>query len=312
MKKVKNNIVNMQGEIQDQQSENKNKEMFEQVLASAIKVGNKYFAPVPLRLLFIDDSYQRKTKKTKVAALVKKWDINKMDALRVSPRPENNTFAIIDGSHRYSAAMVKQENILVCELLMDLSSDPKERVKQEAKLYATQSDEVNKLTPIEKHNANVLLGVEENMIVDSILKKYGLLLKQNSMGGKIKQGRFAGFSALLEEAKKGEEHVDRIINVICNIHWDIAHAGTSSLVVRCFGKILSLHKGREDDIKETLISILLPMEPEQLFGKAVARYPMRKERERVLLFLEDEVCRLLKMERVYNGENKKEKAVKTA
>ena len=60
MKKVKNNIVNMQGEIQNQQSENK--EMFEQVLASAIKVGNKYFAPVPLRLLFIDDSYQRKNK----------------------------------------------------------------------------------------------------------------------------------------------------------------------------------------------------------------------------------------------------------
>lgn len=302
----KTNIVNIKRN-NTEVKENANMVMFNQVMVSAIKVGNKYFASVPLQLLLIDYTYQRKTKKVKVANLVKKWDIDKMDALRVSPRKDEGMFAIIDGSHRYSAAKVKQEQILVCEILMDLPEDAAERVKEEARLYATQSDEVNKLTPVEKHNANVLIGVEENVITEKMLAKYNIPLKTNPSHGVVKLGSLAGFTAFLNEAKSGEEHVDNILRIICESRWNIARNGLSALVIRTVGNMLKFHPKDTETVKKVLIKIFSHIEPEQFFGAAIARYPMRKETERLLLWLEDEVCKSTNLERVYTGEKTKRK-----
>lgn len=284
------------------ETKTKNMEMFNQVMASAIKVGNKHFAPVPLRLLFIDASYQRKTKKTKVATLVKKWDVNKMDALRVSPRSESGTFAIIDGSHRFSAACIKEEQILVCEILMDLPLNPEDRLKEEARLYATQSDEVNKLTPVEKHNANVLLGIQENVIVENLLEKYDIPLKTNPSHGRVKAGSLAGFTALLSQAKvSGEAHVNEILKILCESRWNMATNGLSALVINAVGNLLKLHPDNGKEIEEVLVEIFTQIEPKQFFGEAISRYPMRRENERLLLWLEDEVCKVTRITRVYDG-----------
>lgn len=296
----KTNVVSIKRNNVETRTENM--EMFNQVMASAIKVGNKHFAPVPLRLLFIDSSYQRKTKKTKVATLVKKWDVNKMDALRVSPRSETGTFAIIDGSHRFSAASIKKEQILVCEILMDLPVDPEARLKEEARLYATQSDEVNKLTPVEKHNANVLLGIQENVIVENLLEKYDIPLKTNPSHGRVKTGSLAGFTALLSQAKVGgKAHVDKILKILCESRWNMATNGLSALVINAVGNLLKLHPDNGKEIEEVLVGIFTQIEPKQFFGEAISRYPMRRENERLLLWLEDELCKQIHITRVYEG-----------
>lgn len=296
----KNNVVSMN------RGSNMMDEMFSQTMASKIKVGNKYYAYVPLKRMVVDEDYQRQTSKAKVRKLAEKWNINKMDALRVSPHPEEGKFSIIDGSHRFHAAQMNGEKFLACEIIMGLSDDPAKRKVEEAKLFSTQGDEVNRLTPQEKHKANVLLGVKENVIVDNICKKYDIPYKPESArrGGNIK-GVLTGFAEALRISKKyGEEMLDAIFYILCESRWDMAYKGMGSVILNSLANILALHPGFKEDIKFELINLFTPIEPEKLFADAMSKYPERKEVERLTLYLEDYLIgEINDMYRVYSGGN---------
>lgn len=294
----KNNVVNIN-------RENTVDEMFSQTMASKIKVGNKYYAYVPLKRMYVDEDYQRQTSKAKVRKLAEKWNINKMDALRVSPHPEEGKFSIIDGSHRFHAAQMNGEKFLACEIIMGLSDDPAKRKVEEAKLFSTQGDEVNRLTPQEKHKANVLLGVKENVIVDNICEKYDIPYKPDSARGGHLKGVLAGFAEALRIAKVyGEKLLDEVFYVICESRWNMAYKGMGNAILRSLTNILVLHPDFKAEIKFELIKLFTPIEPEKLLADAMSKYPERKEIERLTLYLEDYLIGEIDgMYRVYSGGN---------
>lgn len=294
----KNNVVNIN-------RENTVDEMFSQTMASKIKVGNKYYAYVPLKRMYVDEDYQRQTSKAKVRKLAEKWNINKMDALRVSPHPEEGKFSIIDGSHRFHAAQMNGEKFLACEIIMGLSDDPAKRKVEEARLFSTQGDEVNRLTPQEKHKANVLLGVKENVIVDNICEKYDIPYKPDSARGGHLKGVLAGFAEALRIAKVyGEKLLDEVFYVICESRWNMAYKGMGNAILRSLTNILVLHPDFKAEIKFELIKLFTPIEPEKLLADAMSKYPERKEIERLTLYLEDYLIgEIDDMYRVYSGGN---------
>ena len=293
----KNNVVSMNRES------NMMDEMFSQTMASKIKVGNKYYAYVPLKRMFVDEDYQRQTSKAKVRKLAEKWTINKMDALRVSPHPEEGKFSIIDGSHRFHAAQMNGEKFLACEIIMGLSDDPDKRKVEEAKLFSTQGDEVNRLTAQEKHKANLLLGIKENVIVDKLCKKYNIALKPDSARGRVKKGILSGFCDALKIAREyGEKTLNDTFYILCESRWNLSKNGLSSIILRTVSNIMVLHPNFEVELKQELTEFFRPIEPEKIMADAMNRYPERKEQERIMMYLEDEmVCRINDMYRVYSG-----------
>lgn len=284
--------------------------LYNLIIANAIPVGNRKYAEIPLTddILYIDDRIQRDMDtpkaKTKIRRLAENWNPNKMDALKVVPHPEEFRFSTVDGGHRLCAGQLRGEETLICEIILGLSDNPEERLIQEATLFATQNDEVDSLSPVERHKANVLRGIRENVILNDIIEKYGVVLKTNPSHGRVQMGQLGGFTMALNIAKHEDKDVlDEIFYILHESRWNIANNGLSANIIHAVYNILRLHPQHKDKIKGMLIDLFTPIEPDQLFSQAYAKYPDRKEKERNLLYLEDVVCKKLKINRVYNGGN---------
>lgn len=279
-----------------------NKALFELTMKNIIPVGNKKYAVIPITLLFADFRFQRKGKKAtaKIMKLAKNWNPKKMDALRVVPHRDTYNFSVVDGWHRYNAAIQNNEDYVVCEII-DLSEDEDERLIEEATLFATQGDDVDSLTPIEKHPANVLRGVKENVILQRLVDKYKIDISYGMERGVRKENYLSGFTTALDLAKTNEKILDMVFNILCATRWNLAANGLSSLTIHVIGNIMKLHPDKRDDIQDFLIKMFTNIEPEKLFSSAMERYPERKKHERIVLYLEDELVDGLGIDRVYTG-----------
>lgn len=279
------------------------KPMYDLVMKNLNATGNKQHAYVPIDSLEIDLRYQRdpQLSKAKIKHLVDNWNPYKMDSLRVVPHPETHTFSVVDGGHRLEALKIMGAAGVECEVLLGLSDNPDERLKQEAFIFSTQNKQKNILYPIQTHNANLICGVKENIIVDSLCKKYHIPLKKN-LRGRTKYAHLAGFYKALKIAEiYGEEMLDNIFCVICSSRWNLSTKGLSGEVLMTLRAVLSLHPEHKDAIIAALIEYFTPIDPAQYFANAYAKYPERKERERLVLFLEDYLVETLGITRVYNG-----------
>lgn len=304
-------VVEMKAATQTQETAtevvNKNKPMhqkdvYDLVLNSLRKVGNKYYASIPLTLLFADKRFQRNSRSAhvKIKRLVDRWNPNKMDALKVVPHGETCSFSVVDGFHRLTALRMMGVTTVECEVVLGLSENPDERLVQEAFLFATQGDEIDRLLPVDKHNANLVLGVKENVVVNSLCAKYHIPLK-TSLQGRTKVSHLAGFTAALSIARVNEKLLDDVFYILCESRWNLAAKGLGALTLKTVSGILSLHPECKDDIIKSLIEYFTPIDPAQYFANAYAKYPERKEQERLVLFLEDYLVETLGITRVYNG-----------
>lgn len=280
------NVTNMNGTnnaTMDQQR------LFNWTMENCQRIGNKVFVFIPTELLVVDPRFQRveESSKTKIRDLANKWDDNKMDALKVSAHPDTFEFSIIDGYHRFSAGVMKEFTGFSCELLQGLSDNPEERLIQEATLFATQTDEVDILSPVMKHKANVIRGVKGNVALQELVEKYSISLKKPGARGRAKIGYLSGFSAALKIANSDETKLDRIFEIICESRWNLATNGFSSYVLDVLKNIMLLHNTNYD---AAIVKYFRNIEPEQFFSEAKAKYPERKTNEALTLFLEDVVC----------------------
>lgn len=308
--KAKSNVVDMATVAKV----NSNQELFNLTKQNIQQIGKKKLVYIPLKLLFIDSSYQRNEhiSKGKITGLVNKWNDNKMDPLRVSIHPEENRFAIIDGCHRYYAANALNFTGLECEVMF-LSEDPTERRIQEATLFATQNDETDKLTPLEKHKANCLRGIKENITLQKMIEKYDIALKPEKGRGRGKIGHLAGFSAALQVARISEQVLDDTFNVIGSARWNLAVNGYHSDVIRSISSTIRLHPAHATEVVQTLVDYCIKVEPEKFMAESMTKYPERKTKEAYILTLEDKVCEALNIPRVYfGGDVKQAIAVVTA
>jgi len=283
---------------------NENKRLWDLTMSNIQKIGGKHYVFVPMELLFIDDRFQRvdENSKTKVNQLVRNWDINKMDSLKGSVHPEELRISVIDGYHRVMAAKALKLPGLEVEILNNMPENPEERLIKEATYFATQGDEVSKLTPVQKHKANVLRGVKENVIVNEMIDQYHINLKKNPSHGRVTTGELAGFTMALGVAKtSGKNMLDDVLNILCAARWNLSNAGLSANAISFVYNLLRLHPENKKEVSNTLVNMIEDIEPNQLFAQAYTKYPNRKERERILMYVEDEICERLRINRVYTG-----------
>ena len=266
------------------------------------RIGNKRYVFIPLELLFIDERFQRNgvSVERKINDLVKHWDENKLEALKVSLHEEERRGSVIDGSHRFGAGKILGLDGFVCEILNDMPTDPNERLKEEARLFATQSDEIDTLSPIECHNANVIREVPEVVALDEILKEYNIPLKSQAGGGKVKLGFLAGYTEAVKIAKRsGKEVLENVIKIICSARWNLSWGGFRGDILRSLEVVLTLHPDHTKEIMEETIKYFTPIKPTKFISQGMVFYPERGSKDRLVLVLEDYLCDTIGMERLY-------------
>lgn len=279
------------------------KRLWDITMANIQTVGNKSFVFAPMELLYADQRFQRveESSRNKIGQLARNWNENKLDPLKGSIHPEEYCISIIDGYHRIKAGEIVGCTGMVVEIVQNLPTDPAERLIAEAELFATQTDEVDALTPVQKHKANVLRGVKENVIVEKLMAKYRISFKKNPSHGRVKIGELAGFTMALGIAKAGETMLDDVLAVLCGARWNLSNGGLGSNALHMVFNLLRLHPEHHDAIMAAMVELLIDVDPNQLYSLAHAKYPNRKERERILMYAETVICEKLGIPQIYNG-----------
>lgn len=283
-------------------------------------VGGKQYVKIPLTLLEIDEDYQRikLISKDKIHDLVNHWDENLFDAILVSPHPETNSFAVINGSHRCMAWMemnrrkeIENISILAC-VTQGLSENPGIRKTEEAKIFCGQGEQEDRLSACHKHMAYVCQGIKKYVVLQKCIQNRRLLLNIHELKNmdintqnerKAEEWKvLSGYSAAASVAghRNGEKMLNTIFDIIEKSGWRNAPNGYSAFVIKAISSVLNLHD-IDSEVADALINILTPMEPNAFSARAHAAYPERREAERNVMWLEKEVANYLGIEPIYTG-----------
>ena len=265
-------------------------------------IGNKKFAYIPLELLTVDSRYQRNnlTKEKKINKLIDSWNKDLMNPILVSPHVEEAMFYIVDGFHRVEAAKRMGLAGIEAEVLFDLPTDTKERLVAEAKLFGNQLKAVDMLTAVQSHNANVLAGVEANILLEKIAEKYNVNMKPVNCKAREKRiNTVTAFVTALNAAKKGEQLLDDIFDIVCYAGWNMGTDGFTHYVIQSLSNILSMHPDMRVASKTALKAYFRTKEAELILAEATVKYPLRKKGAQMTLFLEDYLHNTINMPYVY-------------
>ena len=121
--------------------------------------------------MFVDYTYQRVPLKSKINRIVKNFDPDLLGVITCSMR-DDNSLAIIDGSHRYHALIEKgMKNANVNALVYFGLS-----VEDEAHIFALTNQEHTKPTPSQIFKAGIVSGDEISIGINSIVEKAGAMV----------------------------------------------------------------------------------------------------------------------------------------
>lgn len=274
---------------------------------TTITINGKEFAAIPVALLNADNKWQRSLNtakaKRKIAMLIKCWDDNQCRPVTVIYNEENGNYDVIDGGHRVEAAREIGKESLVAEIIR-FNGTEEEKDRYAAKLFADQGVATDRLTPAEKHKANLLLNVPENITLEIAAKKHGFILKNDGTRGynKAKKNFVCGFTKALKFAKYCPIALNYTFDVIDAMHWNEERSGLSAWTINMIGKVFAYHPGREDDIARAMVDVLENMKPLQAFAEAAVEYKGRSRDSANLMWLEGKVCNYLNIERKYHGQ----------
>lgn len=161
--------------------------VYNTVMSNLLISGTKACAVIPRELMSVDPAYQRLETRNhrKIKAMHDNFDHMIMDALLVVPHPEESTFSIVDGYGRFIAS----EGILdklECVVITSAPSDPDERRHFEASIFTRQSLYTEKVTPLQMHKANLILGEPNAVALQEVVDEYNLSIAEDKGGKKTR------------------------------------------------------------------------------------------------------------------------------
>ena len=276
-------------------------------VTTTVTINGKEFAAIPITLLNPENKWQRSLKtakaKRKIAMLIKNWDNNQCRPVTVIYNEKNGNYDVIDGGHRVEAAREMGKESLVAEIIR-FNGTEEEKEMYAAWLFTDQGTATDRLTPAEKHKANLLRGIPENMTLEIAARKHGFILKNDGSrgSGNAKKNFVCGFTKSLKFAKYCPDALNYTFDVIDAMHWNEERLGLSASAIDMIGKVSAYHPGKEDDIARAMVDVLENMKPLQAFAEAAVEYKGRSRDSANLMWLEEKVCNYLNIERKYHGQ----------
>lgn len=131
--------------------------------------------------MFVDYTYQRKPLDRKINRIVKNFNPDLLGVITCSMR-EDNTLAIIDGSHRYHALIAMgMKNVAVNALVYFGLS-----IQDEAHIFALTNKEHTKPSPSQIFKAGIVSGDPISVGINSIIEKVGASISEGPGQNKVR------------------------------------------------------------------------------------------------------------------------------
>ncbi|MBO5969934.1 MAG: ParB N-terminal domain-containing protein [Clostridia bacterium] len=238
------------------------------IMANVPEVCGVYYKDLPLALLDVHPTIQRDLS-DHYLKIAENFDINKCDPLTVSWK-ENGTFLIIDGQHRFRAALQKGITTLPCRVFKDLTAE------EEAKMFYTQNENNKRLTPRDMLRAKLTVKEEVAVSLKNLCDRHGVFL--------FKTGEFdvpylkdvSGMEKLIRIW--GEDLAETVFQFVEIAGWQNELNGYSSNSLRpiiTFWRKLYIQRGHEDPTEDVLevARTISGMPFDQLVATANAMFP---------------------------------------
>ena len=246
--------------------------VYNTVMSNLLISGTKACAVIPRELMSVDPAYQRLETRNhrKIKAMHDNFDHMIMDALLVVPHPEECTFSIVDGYGRFIAS----EGILdklECVVITSAPEDPDERRCFEASIFTRQSLYTEKVTPLQMHKANLILGEQNAVALQAVLDRHKLSIAEDK--GARKPGTIGSYSSAYKIIKaKGKTAYESIISTCCKAGYNLSGDGLCDKIIMSLYKIYSFYG---DIGLAKVLPIMRETPPSTLKAEGIAAYPKR-------------------------------------
>jgi len=142
---------------------------------------SKMSSLVKVNEMFVDYTYQRKPLKAKINRIVKNFNPDLLGVITCSMR-DDNTLAIIDGSHRYhSLVQMGMKDVSVNALVYFGLT-----IKDEAQIFALTNKEHTKPTPSQIFKAGIVSGDPIAVGISNVVAKVGASFEEGPGINKIR------------------------------------------------------------------------------------------------------------------------------
>lgn len=257
---------------------------------------------IPTRMMAIDESYQTVDRTgRKLDYLINNWDERKIGVLTVVPHEEEGLVYIVDGYGRWQASQKIDEEkyeTLDCAVLLTAPTDPTERRKFEAELFANQNRDVVKLKPVDKHGAMQVLEDPAALALDDLQKKYGFAIGKREYGGDNATGKKINsiYEKLCNGIKLfGKEFGDWYFDVCKRSGFATKAHGYAAYNYRIFKDMYVLYPDKRNEIANVLAEYLRPLTPNEFKAEAMHTYPKLDFRTALSMYTEDIVVEKLNL-----------------
>lgn len=245
---------------------------------------------IPVEILEIDTRYQTEERTDRdLRYLTANWNENKLLPLIGVPHWEEGKVYLVDGYGRWIASQIvdkEKYKYLMVLLILNAPTDPKERLKFEAELYAFQNINVKDLTAIQKHGAMIVMEDEATETLEKMKKKYGFEYCANK--GNREASILGSYTVTLELCKldKGKA-AEYVFDICAGSGFDRKPNGYSTYVMRALRDAYKLYANNRKDTKKMLTKEFRKLTPLILKANAVVKYPMLDMKIAVSLYVED-------------------------
>ena len=254
---------------------------------------------VPVELMEIDSRYQTDERTERdLQYLTRNWDERKLMPLLGVPHWEEGKVYIVDGYGRWIASQIvdkKKYKDLKVQMILNAPTNPEERLKFEAELYAFQNQQVKDLTAIQKHGAMIVLHDAATEILENMKKKYGFEYSANK--GNREASVLGSYTVTLDLCKldKGKA-AEYVFDICVGSGFDRKPNGYSTYVMRALKDMYKLYANNRKDTKKMLTKEFRKLTPLILKANAVVKYPMLDMKIAVSLYVEDLIVENLGLE----------------
>ena len=260
---------------------------------------------VPVELLDIDTNYQIEARTDRsLNYLVSHWDENKLQPVQGVPHWEEGKIYLFDGYGRWIASQMIQnpKKDLRVMVVLNAPSDPEEREKYEAEMYAYQNKDVARMTAPQTHGARLIMHDKATETLEQMIQKYGFEYVLNK--GNRSASVLGSYTEALDICKQSKEMADYIFDICKKSGFDRKQNGYSTYVMRALKDVYKFYPLHRMENAEILVKYLRGISPLYLKSNAVTKYPLLDFKIATSLFMEDILVEKAKRKHVRKTEGK--------
>ena len=275
------------------------------LLAAAKANGqNVAIIKVPVYMMAIDESYQTIDRTArKLNYLTNRWDERKIGVLTVVPHEDEGLVYIVDGYGRWKASQIVDKakyTTLDCAVLLNVPTDPMERRKFEAELFANQNRDVAKLKPVDKHGAMQVLEDPVALALDELQMEYGFTIGKRKYKGDNATGMTINnvYQVLCRGLRAhGKALGDWYFDICKRSGFATKTYGYTRYTYKALKDVYVAYPHKRDEIAEILIEYFRPITPAEFKAEAVTKYPKLDSVTACAVYVEDIVAGQLGLNR---------------